>query len=150
MPQITAAAFKAVFTATSRASDPEVKWALRGGLKKLRKLVGAAAVADYIADEPEDEDRADDFEMAHAHLAYGVLAKRAGSRLREGGIVISETLTEDDAKVTYMTPEQVKTFVADLEAEALEYLEPYLLAETILESGGVEFCHPAAVGCGDC
>jgi hypothetical protein len=149
MPQISTAVFKAVFTATSRANDTEVAWGLRGGLKKLRKLVGAAAVADYLTDIPTDTERADDLEMAHAHLAYGVLAKRAGSRLREGGIVISETHSEEGTKETYMTPEQVKVFVAELEAEAMEYLEPYLIAETHESVGGVEFSHPV-IGCGQC
>lgn len=150
MPELNAATFKAVFTATSRANNTEVSWGLRGGLKKLRKYVGAAAVADYLSSSPNNTERADDLEMAHAHFAYGVMAKRAGSRLREGGIVISETQIEDDSKVTYMTPEQVKVFVAELEAEAMEYLEPYLIAETSDSAGGVEFYHPAQIGCSDC
>jgi hypothetical protein len=149
MPQITAAAFKAVFTATSRASDPEVKWALRGGLKLLREYVGTEAVADYIAENPVNEDRADDLEMAHAHLSYGVLGLNVGSRLREGGIILSETQIEDDAKNTYLPPEDVEKFVAQHEAKAMQFIGVHLIAATE-RSGGVEFCHPAAVGCGDC
>ncbi len=79
-----------------------------------------------------------------------MLALNAGSRLREAGFLKIETQVGSDEKNEYLPPKDIGTFVAQHTAEAMEYLEPYLIGETMIENGGVEYSHPAETGCELC
>ncbi len=129
---ITVDELREIFAISVQIKDPRLERHLTAAGRQMRVWVGDAAYDDALLDNPTDETRKADLELAEAHLAMHYAVLGISTSLRAAGTVKTEK--EDNAVVTsYLSPDEVVKLQAAYFETARSLANPYLVLEDVVD-----------------
>jgi hypothetical protein len=141
---ITVAELREIFDISADIKPTRLKRHLVAAGRQMRAWVGDAAYTDALLDDPADDTRKEDLELAEAHMAMSIAILGLNTALRARGIVKQERSGQGDVIVQYHTPAEITALQAQYLQTAKDIARAYIVVDdTTVEPFGI------AVGGGD-
>lgn len=133
---ITVEDLRQIFNISEDIGEHRLSRHIAAASRELREWVGDEAYDDAVSAEPTDESRAEDLELAEAHLAMHFAILGLNTALRPTGIVKTERV-ENQVSISYHSPSEIVALQQAYMETAESLARPYTLVEETTEVFGV-------------
>jgi hypothetical protein len=134
---ITVDELREIFAINAQIKDARLERALAAAGRQMRSWVGDVAYDDALDDDPDDETRKEDLELAEAHLTMHFAILGINTALRPTGIVRDERV-EAGSVIRYHSPDEIAKLKQQYLETAQDIARPYIiLDETTVEPFGI-------------
>lgn len=123
---ITVDDLREIFAIDEQIGPKRFDRALSAASRRLRSWVGDAAYDDALSQTPVDLGRADDLELAEAHLTMGFAVLGINTALRTTGVVRTEKV-EGNVTITYHSPGEITQLQQEYLDTAEMIARPYMV-----------------------